>query len=293
MQNQEKNLVGLGFMALGTFLFSLVNIAVKDVTAAYPIPMVVFFRFSFALLPCLFLVKGDARVFLRRPKRFSLLFLTALGTFLGLWALFLALHLLPLADATALTFSSTFFVTILSVPILKEHVGIHRWLAVVVGFIGVLVMTNPTGDIFQVGALFAIGFALASALMQVTARLLTKDTKSGEIVFYISYYATIISLFTLPFAWITPSYPDLFKLILLGIGGGIGQLLFTHAHRFAPAVVIAPVFYTMLLWSALFGYLLWDEKPGTTIWLGSTLIILAGLYILYREKMNTRKETLR
>ncbi len=289
MQNQEKKFVGLGLMTLSTLLFSLVNVSVKDVTATYPIPMVVFFRFFFALLPCLFLVRGDLRFFIRHPKRFPLILLTALGTFLGLWALFLALHLLPLADATALTFSSTFFVTILSVPILKEHVGIHRWLAVALGFGGVLIMANPTGNIFQIGALFAIGFALASALMQITARLLTKTSKSGEIVFYISYYATLMSLVALPFAWVTPTTGDLMKLILMGIGGGIGQLFLTHAHRFAPAVVISPVFYTMLIWSSLFGYFIWDERPASTIWLGSGIIILAGLYIIYREKVHMKK----
>ncbi len=289
MQNQEKKIVGLGLMTLSTLLFSLVNVGVKDVTATYPISMVVFFRFFFALLPCLFLIKGDVGFFIRHPKRFPLILIAALGTFLGLWALFLALHLLPLADATALTFSSTFFVTILSVPILKEHVGIHRWLAVVLGFGGVLIMANPTGDIFQVGALFAIGFALASALMQITARLLTKTAKSGEIVFYISYYATLMSLLVLPFAWVTPTAGDLVKLILMGVGGGIGQLFLTHAHRFAPAVVISPVFYTMLIWSSLFGYLIWDEKPASSIWLGSGIIILAGLYIIYREKVHMKK----
>jgi drug/metabolite transporter (DMT)-like permease len=204
--------------------------------------------------------------------------------FFGLYTLFWSFSLLPLPEATAFTFASTPFITALSYPMLREHVGLPRWLAVVVGFIGVLIVARPTGDVTLLGATVAITSAAIESVIMVWARLLKKD-KPITSVFYHTGFIAIIAAFILPFQWQTPSMENVFALMMLGLVSCLGHICIVYAYSIAPAVVVAPMLYTLIIWGALFGYIFWGEMPSSSLIFGVPLIVASGLYIVHRERL--------
>ncbi len=282
--HQNKSLIGGLYMAFAMFVFMSVNVAVKDATASYPLMQVVFFRYAFSIIPCLVLLKAAGGLKALKTVDIKWHFFSGCIGVLGLYCLFKSFHVLPLADATAFSYSSILFVTLLSSPILNEKVGPRRWIAVLIGFSGVIFMVNPTGRVFQTGALYSLTFALIDATVIIMARLLTKRNHPASIVFYFVTISAFISAFFLPFGnWETPfSLLHWGQLILLGIGGGIGQILLTHAFRYAPATVAAPVSYTSFVWGVLFGILFWNDFPTPEVWIGCSVLIVCGVYITYR-----------
>ena len=206
---------------------------------------------------------------------------------LGMMIIFLSIAWLPLADATALSFSSPLFLTALSVPLLGEAVGLPRWGAVVVGFAGVIIMTNPSGAWFTAGAGAGAGMgvlgAMMSALMTVTIRQLSLTEPAVRIVFYFAVIGCLVFGALLLFFWTTPTNWEWAGLIAVGLVGGLSQLTMTHAYRHAPAALLAPFGYSSLVWSTILGYLLWHQLPSTRIVSGGAIVIASGLFILYRE----------
>ncbi len=190
---------------------------------------------------------------------------------------------MPLADAVAISFMSPLVVTALSVPLLGERVGIHRWSAVIIGFGGVLVIVNPSRGMFTPGVSVAICGAIASALSMITIRQLNRSDPPLAIVFYFTLFATMFTALPLPFVWVTPSGSDLGLLVLMGLTGGVGQYFMTRAYGLAPAAVISPFTYSGLLWATLLGWFLWSDVPKPQVFAGAAIVIASGLYILYRE----------
>jgi drug/metabolite transporter (DMT)-like permease len=263
------------------------NVVVKDVTQNYPVWEVVFFRAVFALplmYPLIRLDRGYQRI--QKSQFKSLLFLGLVGTF-AIYCIFMSFRLLPLADATALCYSSILFVTALSQPVLKEYVGIHRWSAIIIGFIGVLIMASPKGQ-FNFHCLYALTFAILEAVIIMTIRLLSRQLSAKVIVFYFCLVASVISGGMMMInQWKTPTFKDFLVLAMMGFISGVAQLLLTHAYRIAPAVAVAPMSYSSLLWGMLFGIIIFDEHPTLQLGIGSAIIISACLYIIYREAVAT------
>ena len=280
--------LGVFYMATAIFMFATVNAVVKDVVSLYPVMQVIFFRFLFALLPCSFMVyKSGGLASLKTPNLKSHLFCGGLAV-LNLVLLFSTFKIVPLADVTAFAFSTILFVTLLSYPLLGEVVGLYRWFAVLLGFLGVLIMANPSGNLFHIGALMALIFAFGDALMMIFARLLARTDKSSSIVFYCSLFAMILSGSFAMFSWVWPSFTDFLKLFFLGVGSGVAQLLLTFAYRHAQAALIAPVIYTAILWSTFYGYYFWGEIPSKEALLGGSLVIISGLALIYGEKKKAK-----
>jgi drug/metabolite transporter (DMT)-like permease len=169
------------------------------------------------------------------------------------------------------------------VPLLGEFVGIHRWSAVMLGFVGVLVMAHPTGEVMQLGALFGIGNSLFFALGSLSVRQLARTESSVTIVFYTQLFGTLFASLAAPFFWVTPNWIDLGAMVATGIAGGIAQFWMTQAYHCAPASVIAPFTYSSIVWAVLFGYLVWGDLPTNAVMIGSAIVIASGLYILHRE----------
>lgn len=280
----SRTVLGVLFMALGVFIFATVNALVKDVVASYPLMQVVFFRFFLALFPCIYLVyKSGGWSTLKTPNLKFHLFSGVLCV-INLGLLFSAFKLLPLADANALSFSSIIFVTLMSYPLLKEPVGRQRWIAILLGFVGVTIMARPTGDFMNPGIIMCLLFALGDALIMVFARLLSRTDKSSTIVFYCSFFAAVVAGFFLPHVWVVPTPLDGIKFLVLGVGAGTAQIFLTYAYRYAQAALVAPVLYTSLLWSSFYGYTFWGECPGHNALLGASVLILSGLYLVYSEQ---------
>lgn len=274
---------GIGFMLVAVSLFSVLNVLVKTLAAGYPVAEVAFFRNLFALpLICLMVAMGGGWDQLRTRRLGAHLWRSAIGVTCML-LLFLAFDLLPLADAVAYSFAAPLFVTALSVPLLGERVGLHRWGAVVVGFVGVLLMLRPGGEVLNLGALAALAAALCQALAMVAIRQLTRTEAPLVTVFYFTVFSTLLTGLLLPLGWRTPLGWDLALAVSLGVVGGIAQYCLTRAHALAPAALVAPFNYMALLWSVLFGFVIWGDVPEPLTMAGAAVVMASGLFILYRE----------
>ncbi|CAO3458730.1 DMT family transporter [Azospirillum largimobile] len=276
--------LGIGSMLASVLFFSLMNVLAKLLMDRFPVTEVMFFRSLFALIPvCLsiHLGKGFAStLYTRHPWGHMGRSLIGLTTMV---AMFWSFHLLPLGDAIALNFAAPLFLTALSVPLLSEKVGIHRWSAVLVGFAGVLIIVQPSGDVLNLGAIIALAGALTNALAMIAIRQLSRTEPPDTIVFYFTLLTTVLLGLTLPFSWVTPEPLDWLLLVATGLLGGCGQLMLTRAYSLAPAAVVAPLNYTSLLLAVGFGWLMWGEVPTGTMVIGAAVVMASGLYILHRE----------
>jgi drug/metabolite transporter (DMT)-like permease len=279
---------GIMLMLISMFFFSCLNVIVKDVTQNYPVWQVVFFRVFCGLPVMYYMMRRDgAGQKLTTSQLQALLLMSVVGSF-GIYCLFTAFRLIPLADATALAYSSILFITALSAPVLKEHVGIYRWCAIAAGFIGVIIMASPQGHV-DINCFYALAFALMDATMVLIIRILSRSISASTIVFYFSIFASAISGVMMLYSWKNPTVKDFLMLAFMGLGGGIAQLFLTNAYRLAPAVVVAPMSYSSMLWGMLFGFMFFNEKPTMQLTIGGAIIIAAGLFIIYRESVTTAR----
>ncbi|MBI1208309.1 MAG: EamA family transporter [Azospirillum sp.] len=274
---------GIIWAVAAVFLFALLNVLVKVLASTYTVGQIAFFRNLFALIPAAVMVAvGGGLPLLRTAHPWSHLWRGAIGV-TAMFLLFWSFALLPLADATALSFSAPLFLTALAVPLLGEKVGVYRWGAVIVGFFGVLIMAAPGGGLIHAGALVALASAVAYSLAMISIRKLIQTEHPSTIVFYFSVVSTVLTGLVLPFVWVTPTWSDFALMVLSGVVGGIAQQCVTRAQGLGPASVIGPFNYTALIWAALFGWLLWGEVPGLRVLGGAALVVASGLFILHRE----------
>jgi len=284
------------------FVFSLQNIAIRFIYENYAVLEIVIIR-SLIALPCtllFFRYEGNRKLpHTTRPflhiGRGLLLFIAYTTYFMGLVAI-------PLADAAAIRYSSPLFLTFFSVSILGEMVGPRRWLGLVVGFAGVLLIVRPGSVYFNIGTVFVLMTTITSALSAIiTRRLKTTDSSAS-----MAYYSTLVylvsalilgplmafigtstqthpSLVFLLRAWAIPTIADFGVIAALGVIWATGTYFIAQAYSLAQASIAAPFEYTALPINVLWGFLLWQEIPTRTTWLGAILTIASGLYILYRD----------
>ncbi len=284
--NIDRPLAGIAMMLAGIAGFAVMDATIKWLTADYPVPQVVALRSWFGL-PILILLAmregGLPALRTRRPLvhigRYGLVMLLSLSFF---WAL----SSMKLVDAIAITFAAPIIITALSVPLLREPVGLRRWIAIGVGFCGVLIMLRPGVGVFQWAALVVIGSAVVYALLMITTRAYKATESTASLMLYPQIGISLTGIVMVQFFWVTPTPVDLALFAFAGFFGSIGVMCLTHAFRLAPAAAIAPFEYTALLWATLLGYLVWGELPDSITLLGASIVIASGLYIIYRE---TRK----
>jgi len=203
----------------------------------------------------------------------------------GMVTNFTSAMLLPLAVSTTLGFTAPLFAVLLAATVMKEHVGLWRWSAVVLGFAGVVVIAQPgTGPISALGALSALIAAFVVAAVSYQIRDLGRTEEPIRVVFYFSAFGALISAPFLPFYTCTHSPFDWALLIATGLSGLMGQLLLTASLRFGVVSSVLVMDYTSLIWATLYGWLIWDHVPAWTTWLGAPLIVAAGLVVLWRER---------
>jgi len=234
-------------------------------------------------VPCLYLVATRGGILALRTKRLHQHITRSVLQFVSMICIFTAFGLMPLADAVAITFASPLFLTMLSIPLLGEQVGIYRWSAVIVGFVGVLVMVQPGPGLLHSGALFPLANALINACVTIAIRRMTLTEASTTLVFYQTLVTGVIALVLVPFFWVTPDFVDLMLFSATGLLSGIAQFWWMQGCRYVPAAVAAPFSYTSMIWSLALGYLVWSDVPSAAVFAGATIVIASGLYILYRE----------
>ncbi|MEX1107270.1 MAG: DMT family transporter [Dongiaceae bacterium] len=284
----DRPLTGALLMVLSVFLFASMDMLVKLASEHHPIGQIIFFRNIVAFLPLSFFILQAGGVSVLRTRRLGGHLLRAAFGLAAMVCFFISYKLLPLGEAVALGMVGPLFITALSVPLLAEKVGIRRWSAVVVGFVGVLVMTRPGSGIFDPAALIPLVGAFFLALAMIMIRRLAHSEHSATIVFYFTVTATVASAASLPWQWATPDATGLALLVSIGLIGGVAQFAMTQAFRQAPAALVAPLEYLALVFAMLYGLWIWREYPDLFLGIGAAIVVAAGLYILHRETVLAR-----
>ena len=274
---------GIVLMCLAVLTFTISSTMVKALGEGYPVSQIVFFRCLLAFLPLYIAMRRTGGWQALRTKRPGAhIFRVVVGGF-ALFIGFYALTLMPLADYFAFTYTAPLFATMLSIPILGERVGIRRWSAVAVGFVGVLIMLRPGVQSFDTASLVALAAAFTYALAIIAVRNLARTESSAAAVFYFTVAGLVLAGAVLPFEWRNPTTEEWALLLGIGLVSGVGQILMTDAYRLAPPAVIAPFDYTSMIWALIFGYALFGSFPEPIVLAGAAVVIASGVYILYRE----------
>ena len=210
--------------------------------------------------------------------------------FFAPFTFFTSLKTLPLADATVVFFSSSFVLTAASALFLREQVGIHRWSAVGVGFIGVVIAMNPQGG-GPVGAyLLVLGATVIYAMIFVSGKQLSKRDSVISLVFTLHLGMGLIATVALPWVWVPITWTVLGELLLMALIALAAHYVFAAAFARADVSALAPFEYTALVWATLIGYVVWLDIPSTEVWIGAAIIISCGLYVIHRESLRHRAQ---
>ena len=277
-----QNQLGFLYMFLSVCAFSFMDLIVKW-SDNYPIGEVIFFRGFFGLIPIFLLIPRERLRNFYQTKRHKLHFQRCLSGLIALIAIFIALRKLPLATVVSISFAAPIFITIMSIFFLNEKVGMYRWLAVLVGFIGIVIITEPGLNSFNIYYLYPIIFCIGLSYVAIVIKQLSLTEPIWLIGFYFSFTIMMTSFLTLPYGWIMPSLKDFILLSLVGILGGAANLLLTQSYKFSEVSLVSPLKYLSLLFAIFFGYLIWNEIPSYKTLVGASLVILSSIIIFRRE----------
>jgi S-adenosylmethionine uptake transporter len=279
---------GIAFALIAFSIFSCADAGVKWLTERYSVFQIIFVSNLFTLIPVALLIRHEGGLHKLRPRHPWLVGLRSILLAIDMVLVFYAFVELPLADAYALIFAVPMVVTALSVPILGEKVGWRRWSAVVVGFIGVLIVLRPGIAELKAGHIAAISSALFFGLSLILVRRMGKDESTGGLIFWMVVALLAVSAPVMPEVYVPMSWPDLGLLAVLGLLSGAGHLMLIRAFRLAPSAIVAPFHYSQMIWAVFFGLFLFGDIPDAWVISGSAVIIGSGLYILWRETVRRR-----
>jgi len=279
----NKNLLGIILMTLGMFSLSVNDIIYKNLTMNFPVWEAVFFRAFSGSIISLYLVyhSGISSIKTKKPIRHFVRAFSAVGCVV---LYIFGIKYLLLSENIAIAHSAPIIAALLAVPILGEKIGIHRILAIVIGFIGVIVIVKPGTDLFQLKSLLPIGSALFMASVYLTTRSLMKTESSTSIVFYYSFALLFTSLIFFTVDFVIPDTLNLILALSLGIMGSMGHYFMSQAARHADVAVTSPFEYSSFIFVGVMGYLFFYEIPSKSVFIGAILIIISGVYVAYRER---------
>ena len=279
----NKNLLGILLMTLGMFSLSINDIIYKNLTMNFPVWEAVFFRAFSGSIISLYLVyhSGINSIKTKKPVRHFVRAFSAVGCVV---LYIFGIKYLLLSENIAIAHSAPIIAALLAVPILGEKIGIHRILAIIIGFVGVLVIIKPGTDLFQLKSLLPIGSALFMASVYLTTRSLMNTESSTSIVFYYSFALLLTSLIFFPSDFVIPDTFNLILALSLGIMGSMGHYFMSQAARHADVAVTSPFEYSSFIFVGLMGYFFFYEIPSNSVIVGGILIIISGVYVAYRER---------
>ena len=283
----SKNQLGFLYMFLSVCAFSLMDIIVKW-SVNYPIGQVLFFRGFFGIIFYFFVIPKNRLHNFYYTKRAGLHFLRCASGLIALVAIFIALRELPLATVVSISFGAPIFTTIFSIFLLSEKVGIYRWLAVIIGFVGILIITEPGMTSLNIYYIYPIIFCLGLSYVAIAIRKLSTTEPVWLISFYFSLSITILSLFSIPYGWVMPSLNDFIYLSLIGIFGGVANLWLSQSYKYSEVSLVTPLKYLALVFAIIFGYFIWNEVPTIKTLLGAILVIVSTMIIFKREIYNIK-----
>jgi len=269
-------------MFLCVCAFSIMDLIVKW-SEHYPLGEVLFFRGFFGLLFYFFIIPKERLKDFYYTKRAGLHFLRCMFGLIALLAIFTALRNLPLATVVSISFAAPIFATIFSIFFLSEKVGFFRWLAVLVGFIGIIIITEPGFSSLNIYYAYPIIFCLGLSYVAITIRQLSTTEPVWLISLNFSAAITLASIFTIPFGWIMPNIKDLILLSLIGVFGGVANLWLSQSYKFSEVSLVTPLKYLALVFAIIFGFFIWSEVPAFKTLIGALLVIISSVIIFRRE----------
>ncbi|NDW03097.1 EamA family transporter [Jiella sp. 40Bstr34] len=285
--------LGIGLKCMSVVVFVAMQTLIKTVGEDIPAGEVVFFRSFFALIPVILYLAwlGDLKQSLKTDDLPGHMLRGLVGA-ISMTLSFFSLPRLPYAEWISINYAAPLLTVVFAAIFLKEIVRAYRWTAVVIGLVGVSVVTAPNLSLFStgglggseaLGALAALGSASLAAVAMIQIRRLVRKEKTATIVVYFSLTSSLIALLSLPFGWVLPSTEDALILVTAGLFGGIGQLLLTASYRYADTSTIAPFEYTSLILAIAIGVFLFGDPVAWTTIVGSLIVVSAGIFIIWRE----------
>ena len=275
-------------MFLSVCAFSIMDLIVKW-SDDYPLGQVIFFRGFFGIVLYYFVIPKERIKDFYFTKRPLLHFSRCFFGLAALLSIFTALRNLPLATVVSISFAAPIFTTIFSIFFLSERVGYFRWLAVFIGFIGILIISEPGLSSLNVYYIFPVIFVLGMSYVAISIRQLSSTEPVWLISLFFSATITIAGLLTLPFGWIMPSFYDLTLLSMIGFFGGVANLWLSQSYKFSEVSLVTPLKYLALVFAIVFGYLIWGEVPSGKTLIGAILVIASSI-IIFRREIALKKE---
>ena len=275
-------------MFISVCAFSLMDVIVKW-SDDYPVGQVLFFRGFCGIIPILFLIPKDRFLDFYKTERPILHIKRCLAGLIAIVSIFVALRNLPLATVVSISFASPIFTTIFSIFLLNEKVGFYRWLAVFVGFIGIIIISEPGFSSLNIYYIYPIIFCLGLSYVAIAIRKLSSTEPVWLISFFFSFSILIFSFFSLYQKWIMPSLIDLILLSSIGILGGIANLWLSQSYKFSEVSLVSPLKYLALVFAIVFGYFIWDEIPTIKTLMGALLVILSS-FIIFKRELTMKKQ---
>jgi drug/metabolite transporter (DMT)-like permease len=282
-KRREHVPLGILYMVGATLVFSASSACSKWLVATYPIGEVLFTRSLVSLITCALFILPTTGIAVFRTGRLRHHVLRSFSQFVSQSCLIIAFSLMPLAGAVAINFSAPLFATLISIVLLKEKVGLARWTALLVGFIGVLIVTIPGAGPLQVGALFALTNAVLYGTVTAAVRGMTATESAATLTLYQLLLITGFFALVAPFGFIMPTWNHWGLIVFNGVANAVGQYWWTKSLHLGPASAIAPFFYLSLVWAAVVGYLVWGDVPTIGLLIGSAIVVASGLFLLWRE----------
>ncbi len=284
MKTAPQTLKGMLLMVVGVLLLTINDAVTKHLVLSYPVGQVICLRQAATLLvlvPYVMLATGwGALRVVNWPGQLMRGLLFIAGSVCIVWSL----ELLPLAMVITILFTIPIFVAVFSAPVLGERVGIHRWVAVIGGFAGVLIVMQPGAATFQWALLLPVAAAFINAFRDVLTRFLSRTETSVAILFWSNIILMAGAAASAPFGWEPVGMSAALWFVVAGVSNGAAHFFIIEALRAGEASAVAPVRYTALIWAALLGFVVWGEVPGLWLWAGAAVIVASSLYMIRAER---------
>src|SRR5579864_360777 len=280
---------GIVLMIVATILFAGASAASKWLVGIYPVGETLFIRSLASLIAgaVMILPVSGLSVFATQRPRDHIL--RGMSQSISQLSLLLAFSLMPLAGAVAINFSSPLFAALVSILWLRERAGPARWAALLIGFVGVLIVTDPGANSLTLGALFALINAIMYGSVTVAVRGMTRTESANTLVIWQLTVLAFFHSFLLLFGWRSPTVLDAVLLFGTGFTNAVGQWFWTKALHLAPAAAVTPFYYLMLVWSLMIGFLVWGDVPTLSLLIGSAIVVTTGLFLFLREARLQRR----
>jgi len=283
LKNLSTNMRGILCMLSGTLFLTIMTVIARQLSDELHPFEIAFFRCLMGLLVLLPILFREG-IRSMRTENIGAMALRSVFHTGGMLMFFMALTMMPIADLSALTFTSPLFITILAVFIFGERLGPRRIASLVIGFFGALIILRPGADVFGIGAVYALASVVSWAGAVIVIKHLSRTNSTVTITIYGLFFLTIFTFIPALFVWTWPTQRELMWLFVLAVVGTIGQLLFTQAMKSADVSLIMPFDFSKIIWASLFGFLFFAEIPSHWTYLGGGIIFASATYVAYRER---------